>query len=193
MLPIYHVTQTGKHPLHWDHIVKFGGWSHMRVVKEWVDYEKMQSASVNVLMKFGRGNIQWVQFLRVASRKFLLLIITVMLRETWQTNRIFSKGMREIKEWEGWTSWEDWRDGIQRTIGGDWSWIRGNSTSFVTGRKEEVGGDRRQFVDMAAYFEFPFLEMDLNLLFLIYICFYIMWKTTGRIGLEEWDATLPLL
>lgn len=102
----------------------------------------------------------------------IFVIITVMLGETWQTNRIFSKGMRKIKEWEGWTSWENWRDGIQRTIGGNWSWIWGNSTSFVTGRKEEVGGDRSQFVDMAAYFEFPFLEMDLNLLFLFFLIFY---------------------
>ena len=81
------------------------------------------------------------------------------------------------------------RDGIQRTIGGNWCWVGGgNHTSFVTRRKEETGwdgGNRSQFIDMAAYFEFPFLEMDSCLLFLICICFYIMWKTTGRICLEE--------
>ena len=53
------------------------------------------------------------------------------------------------------------RDCIQRTNGVNWSQIGGgNSTSFVTGKNKEAGGDRSQFVDMAAYFEFPFLEMD---------------------------------
>ena len=42
----------------------------------------MESASISVLMKFGRGNIQWIQSPDVASRKFVLIIMTTMLGET---------------------------------------------------------------------------------------------------------------
>lgn len=72
---LLNVAQTEKHSLHWNRILRLGGWSQMRVGKEWVDYEKIESASVNVLMKFGRGNIQWIQSPGVASRKFVLIII----------------------------------------------------------------------------------------------------------------------